>query len=87
MNLKAFGEQLQVLRKAAHWSQEQLLERLDQLAQLGPTAEYRVIDGALLSHWEHARTQKGRQWKPTRTYTLHLICLFASQLDLARAQQ
>lgn len=85
MNLIEFGKQLQALRKARQWSQEALIEALDELARPGPPAEYRVIDGTLLSRWEHARTQKGRTWKPTRTYTLHLIRLFAPQLDLARA--
>ncbi len=87
MDLKQFGEQLRALRKEAQWSQEQLIEMLDQLARAGPLTEYRVIDGTLLSRWEHARTQKGRQWKPTRTYILSLIRLFAPQLDLTRAQQ
>jgi|GEM_PF-2524392 len=86
MDLKQFGKQLQILRKEAGVSQEQLIETLDQLARPGPQTEYRVIDGTLLSRWENARTQKGRTWKPTRTYTLHLIQLFAPHLDLARAQ-
>lgn len=86
MNLTEFGKQLQALRKARQWSQEALIEALDELARSGPPAEYRVIDGTLLSRWERAHTQKGRTWKPTRTYMLHLIRLFAPQLDLARAQ-
>ncbi len=85
MDLKQFGEQLRALRQAAGWSQETLIEALDQLARPGPAEEYRVIDGTLLSRWERAHTQKGRQWKPTRTYTLLLIRLFAAQLDLAGA--
>src|SRR6478672_8864992 len=86
MNLVEFGKQLQALRKAHHWSQEALIEALDQLARRGPPEEYRVIDGTLLSRWERAHTQKGRTWKPTRTYMLHLIQLFAPHLDLGRAQ-
>ena len=86
MNLTEFGKQLQALRKAHQWSQEALLEALDQLARPGPPEEYRVIDSTLLSRWERAHTQKGRIWKPTRPYMLHLIHLFAPQLDLGRAQ-
>ena len=85
MNLVEFGKQLQALRKARQWSQEALIEALDKLAHAGPPAEYRVIDSRLLSRWERAHTQKGRTWKPTRAYILHLIYLFAPQLDLAGA--
>ncbi|MCE7982299.1 MAG: NACHT domain-containing protein [Caldilinea sp. CFX5] len=85
MNLTEFGKQLQALRKARQWSQEALIEALDQLARTGPPAEYRVIDGTLLSRWERAHSQKGRHWKPTHTYMLHLIHLFAPQLDLTGA--
>ena len=84
MDLHAFGKQLRTLRQQAGWSQETLIEALDQQARLGPPAEYRVIDSTLLSRWERAHTQKGRSWKPTRAYILHLIHLFAAQLDLAR---
>lgn len=87
MDLKQFGEQLRALRQQAGWSQEQLLETLDQLARLGPLPEYRVLDGVLLSRWENGYTHQGRQWKPTRLYTLHLIQLFAAHLDLTGAQQ
>ncbi len=86
MDLKLFGEQLRTLRQEAGWSQEALIEALDQLARSGPASEYRVIDGTLLSRWERAHTQKGRTWKPTRTYMLYLIQLFAPYLDLVRAQ-
>jgi len=85
MDLKQFGEQLRTLRQQAGWSQEALIEALDQLARPGPASEYRAIDSTLLSRWERAHTQKGRIWKPTRTYTLYLIRLFAPQLDLAGA--
>jgi predicted ATPase/transcriptional regulator with XRE-family HTH domain len=87
MNLTEFGKQLQTLRKARHWSQESLLESLDQLARTAPPEEYRVIDSTLLSRWERAHRQKGRTWRPTRTYALHLIQLFAPHLDLPGAQQ
>jgi predicted ATPase/transcriptional regulator with XRE-family HTH domain len=87
MNLKGFGEQLQTLRKQAGLSQERLVEALDQRAHLGPAAEQRVIDSTLLSRWEHARTQAGRQWKPTRAYVLHLIHIFAHHLQLETAQR
>lgn len=86
MDLPQFGQQLRTLRQQAGWSQEALIEALDQLARTGPPTEYRVIDGTLLSRWEHARRQNGRTWKPTRTYTLHLIHLFSPHLDLASAQ-
>jgi len=43
MNLTEFGKQLQALRKAHQWSQEALLEALDQLARTGPPEESRVI--------------------------------------------
>lgn len=85
MDLQAFGKQLRTLRQQAGWSQETLIEALDQLARIGPPAEYRVIDSNLLSRWERAHTQKGRTWKPTRTYLLHLIHLFAAQLTPADA--
>lgn len=85
MNLTEFGKQLQALRKARQWSQEALIEALDQQARLGPVEEYRVIDSTLLSRWERAHTQKGRTWKPTRAYLLHLIHLFSPYLDLTRA--
>lgn len=81
-----FGKQLQRLRKGAGWSQEQLVEALDRLARVGPAAEYRVLDGALISRWECARVQGGRQWKPTRAYVLHLIQLFSEQLTCEAAQ-
>ena len=87
MDLQQFGKQLQTLRKAAGLSQEGLVEALDQRARLGPAEEYRAIDGTLISRWEHARTQAGRQWKPTRTYVLHLIHIFAQHLTLATAQE
>ena len=87
MELQEFGKQLQALRKQAGLSQECLVDALDQRAHLGPTAEYRAIDGTLISRWEHARTQAGRQWKPTRTYVLHLIHIFAKHLTLTTAQQ
>ena len=86
MDLKQFGDQLRALRQQAGWSQETLIEALDQLARSGAASEYRVIDSTLLSRWERAHTQKGRIWKPTRPYMLHLIHLFAPQLDLERAQ-
>lgn len=86
MDLQQFGEQLQTLRKQAGLSQERLVEALDQRARLDPVEEYRAVDGTLLSRWERAHTQKGRIWKPTRPYMLHLIDLFASQLDLVGAQ-
>ena len=87
MDLQKFGEQLQTLRKQAGLSQERLVEALDQRAQLGPVEEYRAVDGTLISRWERAHTQAGRQWKPTRTYLLHLIHIFAAHLTLATAQQ
>lgn len=86
MNLTEFGKQLQALRKARQWSQEALIEALDQQARTGPPTEYRVIDSTLLSRWERAHMQKGRIWKPTRAYMLHLIHLFAPHLDLGSAQ-
>lgn len=85
-DLKQFGEQLQTLRKRAGLSQEQLVKALDWLACTGPDAEYRVIDGTLISRWERAHAQAGRQWKPTRAYVLHLINLFAGQLNCEAAQ-
>nr|HMN29780.1 helix-turn-helix transcriptional regulator [Caldilineaceae bacterium] len=87
MDLKTFGEQLQMLRKQAGMSQEQLAKALERLACAGPAEEYRVIDGTLISRWEQARVQRGRQWKPTRPYLLHLIRLFAGQLDIEIARQ
>jgi predicted ATPase/transcriptional regulator with XRE-family HTH domain len=85
-DLTEFGKQLQTLRKAAGLSQEQLVEALDGLGRAGPAEAYRVVDGTLISRWERAHTQSGRQWKPTRAYALYLIQLFARQLDLERAQ-
>ncbi|MFN8495020.1 MAG: tetratricopeptide repeat protein [Caldilineaceae bacterium] len=87
MDLQQFGKQLQVLRKQVGLSQEGLVEALDQRARLGPAEEYRAVDGTLISRWEHARTQAGRQWKPTRTYMLHLIHIFATHLTVITAQQ
>lgn len=86
MDLKRFGETLQRLRKEAGLSQERLVIALDTLAQAGPTTDYRVIDGTLISRWEQAREQKGRQWKPTRPYVLYLIRLFHGHLNSDRAQ-
>ncbi|RIK41079.1 MAG: hypothetical protein DCC55_13010 [Chloroflexi bacterium] len=85
-DLNQFGKQLQTLRKRAGLSQEQLVEALDRLARTGPAAEYRVIDGTLISRWERAHVQSGRQWKPTRSYVLHLIHLFTHQLTSEAAQ-
>jgi WD40 repeat protein len=87
MDLKKFGEQLKTLRQQAQWSQQTFIDALDQLAQAGPGEEYRVIDGPLLSRWEHGAVYKGRHWKPTRSYMRYLIHLFAGQLDLLTAQQ
>jgi len=87
MDLKKFGEQLKTLRHQAQWSQQAFVDALDQLAQTGPAEEYRVIDGPLVSRWEHGAVYKGRQWKPTRSYMRYLIRLFAGQLDLLTAQQ
>lgn len=87
MDLKKFGEQLRTLRHQAQWSQQAFVDALDQLAQTGPAEEYRVIDGPLVSRWEHGAVYKGRQWKPTRAYMRYLIRLFADQLDLRTAQQ
>lgn len=81
MNLKLFGEQLRTLRRQAGLSQEQLADVLTQLAQAGPSDEFRIVDGTLLSRWENARAHKGRQWKPTRAYVIHLIRLFHDFLD------
>jgi predicted ATPase len=87
MDLRQFGEQLRSLRKAANLSQEALVEALDHRARTGPTEEYRVVDATLLSRWERAHSQAGRQWKPTRAYVLHLIHIFTQHLTLATAQQ
>jgi predicted ATPase/transcriptional regulator with XRE-family HTH domain len=85
-DLNQFGKQLQTLRKGAGLSQEQLVEALDRLARSGPATEHRVVDGTLISRWERAHVQSGRQWKPTRPYVLHLINLFANQLNREAAQ-
>ena len=87
MNLKAFGERLQTLRKRAGMSQERLAEALDELTRHGPADDYRVVDATLLSRWENARSHAGRQWKPTRPYLLHLIHIFKSQLTAESAGQ
>ena len=50
MDLKQFGEQLRILRQVAGWSQEALIEALDQLARSGAVSEYRVIDGTAYSY-------------------------------------
>jgi predicted ATPase/transcriptional regulator with XRE-family HTH domain/Flp pilus assembly protein TadD len=87
MDLKSFGERLHALRKGAGLSQERLVEALDQLARHGPADDYRAVDATLLSRWENARSQSGRQWKPTRPYVLHLIRIFAAQLTAESAQK
>ncbi|HEX9921483.1 MAG TPA: NB-ARC domain-containing protein, partial [Anaerolineae bacterium] len=87
MDLKQFGEQLKSRRQQAQLSQKAFVDALDQLALAGPAEDYRVIDGPLVSRWEHGATYKGRQWKPTRPYLRYLIRLFADQLDLLTAQQ
>jgi predicted ATPase/transcriptional regulator with XRE-family HTH domain len=87
MDLKSFGERLHTLRKGAGLSQERLVEALDQLARTGPADDYRVVDATLLSRWENARSQSGRQWKPTRPYVLHLVRIFAAQLTAESAHQ
>lgn len=87
MDLKRFGQQLQRLRREAGLSQEGLVAALDQLAHAGPPTHYRVIDGNLISRWEQARVQKGRQWKPTRAYVLYLLRLFSDHLDRNSAHQ
>lgn len=86
MNLQAFGKQLQAMRKQAGLSQERLAEALDQAARVGPPDDYRVIDGTLVSRWERAKASDSRVWKPTRAYVLHLIRLFADQLNEQAAQ-
>ncbi|GIK38370.1 MAG: hypothetical protein BroJett011_22030 [Chloroflexota bacterium] len=87
MDLKKFGEQLKTLRHQAQLSQKEFVDALDQLAQAGPAEDHRVIDGSLVSRWEHGSVYKGRHWKPTRSYMRYLIRLFAGQLDLLTAQQ
>ncbi|HXV43309.1 MAG TPA: NB-ARC domain-containing protein, partial [Anaerolineae bacterium] len=87
MDLKKFGEQLKTLRHQAQLSQKEFVDALDQLAQAGPSEDHRVIDGPLVSRWEHGSVYKGRHWKPTRSYMRYLIRLFAGQLDLLTAQQ
>jgi WD40 repeat protein len=87
MDLEKFGEQLTTLRHQAQLSQKEFVDALDQLAQAGPAEDYRVIDGPLVSRWEHGSTYKGRHWKPTRAYMRYLIRLFAGQLDLLAAQR
>ena len=87
MDLKKFGEQLKTLRHRAHLSQTAFVHALDKLAQAGSVDDYRVIDGPLVSRWEHGATYHGRQWKPTRAYMRYLLRLFADQLDLFSAQQ
>lgn len=84
-NLVAFGTRLQRLRRRAGFSQKQLAEMLDHLAQSGPVEEYRVIDDTLISRWEGARMYKGRHWKPTRPYVLYLIRVFTYLLDVESA--
>ena len=49
MDLKKFGEQLKTLRRQAQLSQKEFVDALDQLAQAGPSEDYRVIDGPLVS--------------------------------------
>ncbi len=49
MNLQAFGEQLQTMRKRAGLSQERLADTLDQAARAGVADEYRVVDGTPLA--------------------------------------
>jgi WD40 repeat protein len=87
MDLKNFGEQLKTRRHQAQLSQTAFVDALDQLALAGPTEDYRVIDGPLVSRWENGTMYKGRHWKPTRSYMRYLIRLFAGQLDLFTAQQ
>lgn len=87
MDLKSFGARLQTLRKQAGMSQERLVTTLDELARRGPRDDYRVIDATLLSRWETARSQAGRQWKPTRPYVLYLIRLFRDHLSIETAQR
>jgi transcriptional regulator with XRE-family HTH domain len=87
MDLKQFGEQLKSRRQQAQLSQKAFVDALDQLALAGPTEDYRVIDGPLVSRWEQGSTHKGRHWKPTRSYMRYLLRLFAGQLDLLTAQQ
>ena len=87
MDLKKFGEQLKTFRRQAQLSQQEFVDALDQLAQAGPSEDHRVIDGPLVSRWEHGSLYKGRRWKPTRSYMRYLILLFAGQLDLLTAQQ
>ncbi|MCB9078723.1 MAG: hypothetical protein H6631_14070 [Anaerolineaceae bacterium] len=87
MDLKKFGEQLKTVRHQAQLSQNEFVDALNQLAQAGPAEDYRVIDGPLVSRWEHGAMYKGRYWKPTRSYMRYLIRLFAGQLDLLTAQQ
>jgi len=87
MENPTFGQELKRLRKQAGLSQERLVEALDQCARLGATADYRVVDGTLLSRWERARPEDQRQWKPTRAYVLHLIHVLAGQLSLEQACQ
>jgi WD40 repeat protein len=87
MDLKNFGEQLKTRRQQAQLSQTAFINALDQLALAGPTEDYRVIDGPLVSRWENGTMYKGRHWKPTRSYMRYLIRLFAGQLDLFTAQQ
>lgn len=81
-----FGKRLQLMRKQAGLSQEQLARALDQRARASPPEEYRVVDGTLISRWERACVRAGRRWHPTRHYVLLLIDLFATQLTYESAQ-
>src|SRR5687768_3199252 len=87
MDLKNFGEQLKTRRHQAQLSQTAFVDALEQLALAGPTEDYRVIDGPLISRWENGTMYKGRHWKPTRSYMCYLIRLFVGQLDLFTAQR
>ncbi len=84
-DLAKFGRKLRALRKQTGLTQRQLAESLDSLAQSGPAHEYRVVDETLISRWETARAIQGRQWKPTRSYVLHLIRFFVNLLEAESA--
>jgi len=87
MDLTKFGEQLRALRKRAGFTQEQLINQLQQLAAVGPTEAYREINASLVSHWELAHKHSGRFWKPSRQYVIYLLRLFADQLDPGQADR
>ncbi len=86
IDLPKFGQKLKTLRQRRGWSQQTLVQHLnDVYTQHHPGSL--SVEPQLISKWETAYSYKGRQWIPPRPYVLYLIEVLAQELTIEEAKE